>query len=80
MGYESIQKAKMFENIHLRWFIICIRISKRNKKTLFFNCKFLIEENGLISIQNAKMFENIHLRWFIIRIRIGTRKKKTPFF
>ena len=46
MGYISIQKAKIFENIHLRWFIIRIRIGKRKKKTFFFNCKFLIEENG----------------------------------
>ena len=46
MGYKSIQSAKIFENIHLRWFIISIRIGKRKKKTLFFNNKFLIEENG----------------------------------
>ena len=46
MGYISIQNAKIFENIHLRWFIIRIRIGKRKKKTLFFNSKFLIEDNG----------------------------------
>ena len=36
----------MFENIHLRWFIIGIHIGKRKKKILFFNYKFLKEENG----------------------------------
>ena len=45
IGYISIQNANIFENIHLRWFIICIRIGKRKKKPLFFNSKFLIEEN-----------------------------------
>ena len=34
------------ENIHLRLFILRIRKGKRKKKTLFFNGKFLIEENG----------------------------------
>ena len=43
---KRIQNAKIFENIHLRWFIIRIRIGKRKKKTLFFNSKFLIEETG----------------------------------
>jgi hypothetical protein len=46
MGYISIQNAKIFENIHLRWFIIRIRIGKGKKEKLFFNSKFLIEENG----------------------------------
>ena len=46
MSYISIQNAKIFENIHLRWFIIRIRIGKRKKNTLFLNSKFLIEENG----------------------------------
>ena len=47
MGYMSIQNAKIFENIYLRWFIIrIIRIGKRKKKTIFFYSKFLIEENG----------------------------------
>ena len=40
------QNAKIFDNTHLRWFIIRKRIGKRKKKTLFFICKFLIEENG----------------------------------
>ena len=45
--FKRIQNAKIFENIHLKWFIIPIRIGKRKKKkTLFFHCKFLIEENG----------------------------------
>ena len=43
---KRIQNAKIFENIHLRWFNIRIHIGKRKKKTPFFNCKFLIEENG----------------------------------
>ena len=46
MSRISVQNAQKFENIHLRWFIIRIGIGKRKKKTLFFNCKFLIEENG----------------------------------
>ena len=48
MGYISIQIAKIFENIYLRWFIIRIRIriGERKNKTLFLNSKFLIEENG----------------------------------
>ena len=46
MGYISIQNAKMFENIHLRWFIIRIFIGKRKKKKNFFNSKFFIEEKG----------------------------------
>ena len=37
MGFRSIQNAKLFESIHLRWFIICIRIGNRKKKTLFCN-------------------------------------------
>ena len=40
-----VQNEKIFESIHLRWFIIHIRIIKKPKKILFFNCKFLIEEN-----------------------------------
>ena len=46
MGRILFQSAKIFENIHLRWFIIRILIGKRKTKTLFFNSKFLIEDNG----------------------------------
>ena len=34
MGYISIQNAKIFENIYLRWFIIRIRIGKMKKTHL----------------------------------------------
>ena len=46
MNRRSIQNVKIFENIHLRLFILRIFIGKRKKKKRFFNCKFFIDENG----------------------------------
>ena len=40
MGYISIQNALIFENIHLRWFIIRIRIGKEEKKHFSFIVSF----------------------------------------
>ena len=64
MGYISIQNAKMLENIHLRWFIIPIRIGKRKKKTLFFNQSinqsiFMLELKTVFAWLSQNLFNNL---------------------